>query len=270
MRSQVLEDATARPVPVRARELLVLWQHPATRQIMPVGRLEHDGATYSFDYTVAAGSITGFRELLGLGHLGEHFESQSLPTLLHQRVMDSDRPDFETYIASLGLNPETVTPWEQIVESGGQRAGDTLQFVEIPQIVQGRANARFFANGVRHIPGKTRSFGGRMVTVTEPELENAFRELGVGDQVEIFAENGNPVDEDAALVARSGIPLGWVPRFLAPGVRRLLAHNRVFARVVRVNGPSTPPHLRLVLELDTPAPATFSFDPNGDWEPLSR
>ena len=270
MRSYALDVAPARPAHVRARELLVLWQHPMTHRILPVGRLAHDGVTYSFDYTVAAGEIDDFRELPGLGRLGHHFESDVLPAVMRQRVMEADRPDFAEYAANLGLDPATATPWEQIVESGGDRAGDTLQFMELPQVIDGNALARFLANGVRHIPDRARSVGGRLVRVSLVELERALGALDVGTEVEILAEQGNEVDENAALVTRSGIPLGWVPRFLAPSVRQLLADGNVFARVVRVNGPSAPSHLRLVLALDTPVPIGFSFDPDGQWMPLNR
>lgn len=270
MRLHALDQTVARASRVPAREMLVLWQHPVTRRILPVGRLSHDGVTYAFDYTVAAGTIQDFRELPGLGRRGEHFESDVLPAVLAQRVMDADRPDFARYVADLGLTPHTATPWEQIVESGGDRAGDTLQFMELPRVVDGAAHARFLANGVRHIAGHERSVGGRPVRVSEADLESAFASIRVGDEVEILAEEGNLVDEHAALVTRSGVPLGWVPRFLAPSVRRLLDSGRVFATVVRVNGPNAPAHLRLVLQLATPAPAGFSFDPEGLWEPLSR
>ena len=87
--------------------------------------------------------------------------------------------------------------------------------------------------------------------------------------MEILPEEGNEIDEHALMVVSSGVPLGWVPRFLAPSVRRLLSEGRVFATVMRVNGPSAPTHLRLVLEMNAPAPVGFSFDPEGSWEPLS-
>lgn len=270
MRSHALDETVARVAPARVRELLVLWQHPEDRRILPVGRLVYDGVTYFFDYTVTAGTIEGFRELPGLGRLGMHFESNVLPTVLRQRVMDAERPDFARYVAELGLNPSTATPWEQIVESGGDRAGDTLQFMELPRVVNGIARARFLANGIRYIAGPQRLIGGRPVRVNDHEVEAAFAALRVGDEVEILPEEGNRVDENATLVTRSGVPLGWVPRFLAPGVRRLLVGGRVFAHVVRVNGPGAPTHLRLVLELETPVPEGFSFDPDGLWEVLSR
>ena len=270
MRSHALEEACAPPARERATELLVLWQHPQTRRILPVGRLAHDGTTYTFDYTRAAGDIDGFRQLPGMGRPGEQFQSTRLPSLLRQRVMSPDRPDFFEYVGNLGLSPATATPWEQIVESGGERAGDTLQFMELPRVNDANlAQARFLVNGVRYVAGVERQISGIPTLVDARTLEDAFSRLHVGDRLEILPEEGNEIDEHALMVVSSGVPLGWVPRFLAPSVRRLLSEGRVFATVMRVNGPSAPTHLRLALEMNAPAPVGFSFDPEGSWEPLS-
>lgn len=268
MRSQVLIERVGAADHGPVRELLVLWQHPVSRRIFPIGRLAHRRGRYTFDYTVAAAGIDDFRPLPGLGAIGQHFESESLPTLFLQRVMDRERPDFAEYVASLGLGPETATPWEQIVESGGERAGDTLQFMQVPTIIDGHAHARFLANGTQYIPRQQRVANGLSFSVDAAEIERALTALSPDDLVEIVAEDRNDTDPDAVLVTSQGIPIGWAPRFLAPSIRNLLAHDRVFARVVRVNGPGTPSQLRLVLEVHAPAPDGFSFDPTGAWEPI--
>ena len=55
MRSSAVLDQGSRTGQANpARELLVLWQHPSTRAIVPIGRLGFDGATYTFGYTQAA------------------------------------------------------------------------------------------------------------------------------------------------------------------------------------------------------------------------
>ncbi|MGO1316607.1 MAG: hypothetical protein ACTMIR_06185 [Cellulomonadaceae bacterium] len=250
----------------------MLWQHPSEREIIPIGRMTYDGEAYGFDYTVAASRIQHFRPLSGLGRFGEHFENPVLPAIFRQRIMDTARPDFGNYATSLGLTTETATPWEQIVQSGGERAGDTLQFMQIPDVVNGQARARFLVSGVRHIPESRHQLrvGGRDIEVSHAEHESALASLRPGSAVTLLAEDDNPKDPQAMLVSGSGTPLGWVPRLLAPAVRDLQVHQGdLSACVVRVNGPSSPPHLRLVLDLDAPAPQGFSFDPDGMWEPFS-
>lgn len=268
MRSHLL-DREAAPARSDVRELLVVWQHPVSRTLVPIGRLSHDDDGFHFSYTRAASQVQDFRPLPGLGDLWMRYSSQALPAIFRQRVMEADRPDFTQYVASLGLAPEMATPWEQIVRSGGSRAGDTLQFMEIPRVSEGRALARFLASGVRHIPNQTRVLSGQSVHVTTEEHEDALRALAPGAMVDLVPEDGNEYDRCATLVTRAGVPVGYVPQLLSASVRRLLTSHETQARVVRVNGPSAPPHLRLVLDLDTPVDQDFQFDVEGDWDPLS-
>ncbi len=269
MRSTSVLDRSSSADAPQARDLLVLWQHPETREIIPIGRFGHDGDTYTFAYTRAAADVKGFRPLPGLGDLSRRYVTDRIPAVFDQRVMESDRPDYAEYLASLGLDPADATPWEQIVESGGARAGDTLQFMQVPTVVDGRARARFFANGVRHIADGNRVVGGRSFHVTAEDHEVALRSLSMGDVVLIEIEDDNPADVCACLITTDGVPVGWVPRALSASVRRLLEAGHVFAVVARIGDPGTPSHLRLVLNLSVEAPSDFQFDVYGRWEPLA-
>lgn len=268
MRSASVLDRHASTVVPEVRDLIVLWQHPETREIVPIGRFAHDGETYSFAYTRAAATIDGFRPLPGLDDLRQRFVSNRIPSVFGQRVMEPDRPDYEEYLQTIGLDPAHATPWEQIVNSGGTRAGDTLQFMQVPTVGNGRARARFLVNGVRHVPDTSRTVGGRRVTVSAEQHETALRGLAPGDTVWVEAEEGNPTDACAALITTEGVPVGWVPRALSASMRELIASGPPSATVVRVGEPGTPPHLRLVLDVDTAAPYGFQFDRDGLWEPL--
>lgn len=269
MRSSTVLDrsALAADSPV-SRELLVLWQHPETREIVPIGRFSHDGKTYCFVYTRAAATVPNFRPLPGLDDLGRRYETDRLPAVFRQRVMDPERPDYPDYLNSLGLDPAHATPWEQIVHSGGTRAGDTLQVMQVPTVAGGRARARFLANGVRHIPDRTRTISGHSVSITSEQHEAALRRLQPGDKVRVEREDDNPRDPRASLLTAEGVPLGYVPWALSSGVRSLMQTGALFAAVARIGDPSTPPHVRLVMDLDVPAPEGFEFDPDGRWEPL--
>jgi hypothetical protein len=249
------------------RDLLVLWQHPHTRELIPIGRFGHHGHTYSFAYTRAAADIPDFRPLPGLPDLHHRYESAHIPAVFGQRVMDRDRPDFDGYARALGLDPTHATPWEQIVESGGRRAGDTLQFMPVPVLVNGRALARFLVNGVRHIPEEPHTLVGRTVHVAVEQQEEAIQSLARGSTVLIEPEDDNPQDPDACLVTVHGVPVGWVPRALSASVRELAARP-LEASVHRVAEPGTPPHVRLVLDVDVAASPGFDFDRARRWEPL--
>lgn len=266
MPSEVMHTESA-GVEADVRQMLVLWQHPETREILPVGRVSHEGDHYSFEYTRAAAEVPGFRPLPGLGPIGRRTIVASMPAILRMRVMDAERPDYARYIATLGLTDQTATPWEQILRSGGERQGDTLQFMQVPVEDAGRARARFLASGVRHVPHNDLIINGVSRSVTESVHEQALASLAPGTPVELLPQDNNEYDVCATLATSSNVPLGWVPRVLSSSVRELLGHGPVVATVVRVNGPGSPAHLRLVLDLDVPAPEGFEFDRAGRWSP---
>lgn len=271
MSSDVMDGTTASAVDHGVRELLVLWQHPDTREIVPIGRLSRDQQGYAYRYTRTAAAIDGFRPLPGLGTLEDGIRSETMPAIFRMRVMDVERPDYANYIAALGLNPTTATPWEQIVRSGGNRAGDTLQFMEVPVTSAGRARARFLTSGVRHVPDHPLHLATGMITISRSAHEAALASLEPGAIVDFVRQIGNPHDSNATLItltAPSGIPLGWVPQSLTASIRELLEAGPIHARVLRINGPESPSHLRLVLDLDIPAPDGFRFDREGRWAPM--
>jgi len=268
MRSMAVMDRGT-PAPERdVNDLLVLWQHPGTREIVPIGRFVREGEAFTFTYTRAAAAVSDFRPLPGMADLHQCYESHQIPAVFSQRVMSPERPDYADYMNTLGLTTALATPWEQIVESGGDRAGDTLQFMPIPTVTGGRAHARFLANGVSHIPEGELALPGRTVRVTRGQQEEALQCLRDGDDVLLEPEFDNPQDPDAILITAGGVPIGWVPRVLSSSLRGLVQIAPCHVRVHRIGSPNAPFHLRLVLDLDVPVPAGFVFDREGRWEGL--
>lgn len=265
----VLDRGSPRTSDRDVEDLLVLWQHPDTREIVPIGRFARRGRMFSFSYTRAAEEVDGFRPLPGLEHLHSRYEGDRIPAVFDQRVMSPDRPDYREYLSTLGLDAAQATPWEQIVESGGNRAGDSLQFMQMPHVVDGRAHARFLANGMSHIPEGSLRLPGREVSVTRGQQEQALHGLQMGDSVLLEPELDNPFDPFAVLLTLEGVPLGWVPRALSASFRELMATEPIRVVVHRVGGQQTPYHLRLALDLDVPAPVGFAFDRDGRWAPLA-
>lgn len=252
------------------RSLLVLWQDPRDRSIQVIGQLGRHEAGYSFSYSRCALEINGFRPLPGLRDLATIYYSETLFPVFSQRVMSPSRPDYVTYLSSLGLAPDEDTPWEQILRSGGVRESDTLQFMELPLVSAGAVRATFLVNGVRHIPSRPMVVRGAALDVSAHAHESALASIHSGEELLLLEEDNNPRSVNATLVAnRAGVPLGYVPEVLALGVRELLRNGRVEVRAVRVNGPEVPPHIRLVTRLTAEAQNVFSFDPAGRWDPLA-
>lgn len=271
MPSQLALDRAA-AVDRHVTELLVLWQHHETRELVPIGRFSHTGSTYAFSYTRAAAGISDFRPLPGFNDLHQRYYSERMPAILTQRVMHRERPDYASYVTSLGLDPELATPWEQIVESGGHREGDTLQFMELPSVQNRVASARFFVNGIRHMTtGPARSIRGRAAAATPEAHELALRRLAVGSTLVAAPEDGNETDVNAVIViSHDDLPLGWVPRALSSSIRELAADADIPLTVVRTGRADGPVHQRLVVEMSVPVNGTFQFDREGRWEPLSN
>ena len=283
MHSALADGQAAHAGPESISDLLVLWQNPTDRRFVPIGVFRFDGTVYSFAYTRAAADVTAFRPLPGLPNLRQRYTSARIPAVFSQRVMSPSRIDFDDYVRGLGLDPSSATPWEQIVQSGGTRAGDTLQFMQMPRVENGRARARFFANGVKHIPKGPLAVSGRKITVSAAQHEQALTALGPGDQTRLVREDHNPADPWACLIttvpstggsdsARANnrvMPLGWVPRVLSRDIHELLAFGPISCSVVRVGPHGSPSHQRLVLDLNHPAPNGFQFDPSGQWQALA-
>lgn len=262
--SEVLPQSTTSTL----RDLLVLWQNRDTRAIDVIGRLQLDHDQYTFCYSRRAAHVEGFRPLPGLRDTTRTYRSEVLFPLFAQRVMDPARPGYERYISRLGLSPDESTPWEQIVRSGGRREGDTLQFLPVPEVRDGVVRSNFLAHGVRWIATKELKVVGAPLTVDGAQQERALATLHPGDALGLLPEPGNPSSPLATLITARGVPVGYVPEVLTAGIRQLGDSARV--RVLRVNGPDAPPHLRLVVELQARVPDGFSFDPSGDWEPAAE
>lgn len=266
--ASTVDPAVRRATEPSVRELLVLWQHPETRRFHPIGRFAFDGTEYEFAYTRHAMTIADFRPLPGLPLRADSYRGQRMPTFFQERTMAPSRPDFVARMLSIQVDPELATPWEQIVHSGGRRAGDTLQFMQFPEITGSQLCCRFFVNGVRHVPnGMTRIVDGAPTLVTPDEQERALSTLQPRQRLDLVLEAENPEDENAVMISSGGTPLGWVPRILSAGVRDLMGREPCMGvSVVRTAGASASPHVRLVVDLEAEVPHGFTFDPEGEWE----
>lgn len=109
-----------------ATRLLVTWLQPSTRVRIPVGVLAFDGLLYTFEYLPSVAEIEEFRPLLGFRDFTVTYESDELFPLFLERVLKTSRPDFLHVLKDLKIDPDSATPWEQLVCSGGSSEGDTL------------------------------------------------------------------------------------------------------------------------------------------------
>lgn len=240
------------------RRLIVTWQHPVRRSIHAVGLLEYDGSTYLFRYVRRALSVRDFRPFPGFPHLHQRYESDRLFPLFAQRVMDARRPDYPRFLTALDL-PMNASPWEVLSRSEGHRIGDTIQVFPEPVIEpDGRTWCRFLVHGIRHI----------LREHTETALSLAS--LRPGQPLRLVDDITNPKNPRAVLTtAEDGQPLGWAPDLMLDYLHTVRRQDTFTVVVERVNGPDTPPHLRLLVRLAGHVPAGYRPFTGADWEPLT-
>lgn len=225
--------------------LYLAWQGP-DRKWFPVGRLDADVSRnhYRFGYTngaLHAEQSVGFRPLPAFPDFSKAYESSELFPLFKNRVLDSNRKDFDEYLRSLGL--EHNDPIEILAVTGGERRTDNLEV--FPKIVKDEAGAfvcRFFLHGLRHMSEEARA---RATTLKE------------GDQLGVSVELTNPV-------TRVGIQLttrpdyyfiGWTPHYLVLDLLKATsAVDLISAKVVRVNMDDVPFNRRVLIEFSGKLP----------------
>jgi len=238
---------------VRVNRLLVAWQHPQSRIIAPVGRLEQQGDRYTFRYLRRASEVEDFRPFIGFPELARSYVSSQLFPLFRQRVMDPKRRDYIRYLETLGLG-EDAAPMEVLGRSGGVRQGDAIMLFPEPVVhPNGSTKYSFLVHGVRHMA----KFG----------VEERIARLKQGEELTLMDEPSNPFNPRALVVTNSGNhSLGWVPNLLLDYVHKVRDTATARLLVEHTNGPGVPWHLRLCVCLEGSVPAGWRPFEGPDWE----
>src|SRR5690606_9910857 len=223
----------------------------------PVGRLDFDAGLYRFAYTRGAEVLPGFEPLAGLPGLHQVYESPTLFPLFKNRLLPPSRPEYQDYLTWSGFNPsEPPEPLVILGRTEGIKQTDAVEVFPCPvPDAQGRFITGFFAHGVRfHLPNAA------------PVLE----QLRAGDRLDIRPQPQNPADPNAVAIFSSGHPLGYIPRYLAADVNRLLREcpgGEVRLFVERVNH-DAPFQQRLLCRLQACWPDGFRPCQGPEFEPL--
>ena len=233
-------------------KLLVVWQQPSTRAMIPVGVLAFDGETYTFEYVANVEGVDEFRPLLGFGDLAKTYESEELFPLFRERILDSTRPDFTRVLDALSLDPASTTPWEQLVGSGGSSEGDTLQVTPFPLEHEAGWTCTVLVAGVRYPAKKSvKTAVGETRRYSDLELEEVLERLVPGQSLRVLQEVGNDYNPKAQLLFTEqdefiGYLPDWLAKLTAPCVEDGVG---VAATIDRVNAASAGWHLRVLVTL---------------------
>ena len=240
-----------------ASTLIVAWQNPGTREISPVGLLQHDALGYRFRYIRKARDVADFQPFLGFGSLAGDYRSPWLFPMFAQRVLNPRRPDYPHWRNVLHL-PADTTPFEFLARCEGRRAGDAVLVTAPPKVDNnGTTGVTFLVHGMRH-------------ALKIIDAQRALVALHDGADLEVCPEPDNPVDRLVIQLCSSTVAIGWVPRLLCPAVHAALVQGRVVCRVVKLNGPEVPHHMRLLVEFKGQVPPGWDFFANPMWSPISE
>ncbi|MEO7262301.1 MAG: hypothetical protein ABI047_13760 [Jatrophihabitantaceae bacterium] len=199
--------------------------------------LDHDEIGYRFRYLRDVSQVPDFRPFLGFPDLGDQYESPRLWPFFDLRVMDPRRPDYDDYLARLGL-PHYASRLDVLSRSGGEQKGDSVYLAEEPQVADdGQTEAMFLVRGASYA---TREYS---------SADDAMR-LRPGDRLTMETDHENPVNPAAILLAsEAGAPVGWIPDLLIPYVSAVRSGGAGQVTVVQNNGPESPWHLRLLVRV---------------------
>jgi hypothetical protein len=143
-------------MPVRP-VLFVAWQDPVSRRILPVARIAIDErGEYEFAYVRAVenAQASGFLPLVPFPDLRTVYRSQTLLPILHNRLVQPNRPDYREHLLQLGLEPIELNPFAILARSGGRRVTDRLELFA-PPTLSGQSGLSCYAlvRGVRYKSG---------------------------------------------------------------------------------------------------------------------
>lgn len=237
--------------------LFVAWQEAATREWIPVARLDFDGQHYYFQYTRGAERAESFEPFGRLSALDRVYVSPTLLPFFANRVIAKSRPEYGDYLNWLGLE-KTSDDMQLLGMSGGIRGTDTIELIPAPKKTEsGDYAIEFFARGLRHF---------------DKSSIQAVSNLRAGDRLMLVKDSQNPIDS-FALFLRTLNPIsfvGYVPRFYSRDLNNLLNRHcaAVDVRVARVND-SAPLSMRLLCSVTSPWPSDFvPFEENQDFTPI--
>lgn len=180
----------------------------------PVGRLEHDGGLYQFCYTRGASTLPGFRPFPQMDDLSQVYESDELFPLFANRLLSPSRPEYEAFLCWSGFDPNN--PPDPIAILGvteGIRQTDQVEVFPCPlPDFDGCYVNKFFLHGIR---------------CTDSIPQERIHQLRPGEPLRLIPDMENSSDPNAVAAwtndPANSLRIGFVPRYLARDIRRVLA-----------------------------------------------
>lgn len=225
--------------------LFLAWQGVGeNRSWFPVGRLDADVAIpeYRFRYIQGAERAkekAGFSAILSFPELTRDYRSPELFPLFRNRVMTPSRPDFPSYLETLGLDG-SAEPVEILAVNGGRRVTDNYEvFPKLVKKPDGSFTCRFLLHGSRYV---------------SQSGQERLKKLEPGEDLLIALELTNPATQLAVQIQTTDHQiLGWTPHYLVEDLTRAMAESsgEYKARAVRVHSHLNAARPSLLVELSS-------------------
>jgi len=241
--------------------LYVAWQQPESRRYFPVARLIAGvgdlPGLYEFVYIKGAeeAQTADFEPFPAFPKLSEVYRSKELFPFFVNRLMSINRPDYPSYLQSLGLN-SNADPMLILARSGGGRTTDSVELFSLPSRTGGNGTlyTYFWMHGFRYL---------------DPIQQDSVLRLQPGEELFASPQKDNAVDSNAVRLETSHhVVVGYLPRYLASEAISLFNSNCEFRVLVeRVNPPPAPTQQRLLCRLegcwptDVPPFASNTYQP---------
>lgn len=245
--------------------LFLAWQDQKTKRYFPVGRLTRflrsEGFHYQFCYLsgVLKAQTAGFSSFLAFPDMNRVYESNDLFPLFSNRLMPRSRPDFDSYVQRLDLDPKDVDDFVILARSGGRRMTDSLELFPMPELEKHGCYVTFFlAHGIRYLGDVARQ---------------RISHLREGDRVRLQWDMDNEADPRALSIRTDDrIVVGYVPRYLLDDAWGLLQDCDSIPEitVAQMNPPPAPLQQRLLCRMESCWPDGFTPYSTDDYLPISK
>jgi hypothetical protein len=230
------------------KALFVAWRSVTPEHgWQPIGRLELYGAVYRFVYTRGARLLGDFRPFPEMENLEEVYESEELFSVFANRLLSKRRPEYDAYLRWSGFDPgEAPDPISILGVTEGLSALDSFEVFPCPvEDGNGRYVNKFFARGLDRMA---------------PAHLAMINQLEGGKELHFLLERHNYFDSHAvSLIDRNNLMIGFVPRYLAWDIRRILrdSHTEHFHVFVERVNKDAPLEQRLLCRMEASWPPGF-------------
>ena len=243
------------------KTLFLAWHGAGENRLWyPVGRLDADleYPQYRFRYTggaMRAQKEARFPLIAGFREVDRDYISEELFPLFQNRVMSPARPDFQSYLETLGYDG-AAEPVEILAVNGGLRQTDNYEvFPKLEKQPDGGFKCRFLLHGGRHV---------------NAAAQERLTQLSVGEELFIALELTNPVTQLAVQIqTRDKYVLGWAPHYLVNDLVAAMADSlgEYEAKAVRIHREVHSPRPTVLVELSS---RWDSYEPMSgpDYQPL--